>query len=83
MDKPTNLLLPFDPETQELLHQVDKACSVQLEAIIKDMEKASLAGATEYKPDIETLVWSRVAKAYGILMNRAIESGWVQGVLRE
>jgi len=78
--KHIDIISPFDDETQALLIQVDNACASQMQRIMEDMEKASLAGDTEYKMDLESLVWSRVIRAYGILMNRSIDAGWVKGI---
>ena len=80
-EQPTSIIAEFDEETQELLKSVDKACSAQMGEIMADMERASLAGDTEYKMDLETLVWTKVIRAYGILINRAIDAGWVTGVV--
>ena len=77
-----SILAPFDDDTQELLRQVDGACMAQSEHVKSEMSKASLAGG-EYKVDLETLTWIKIIKAYGILMNRAIEAGWVRGVILE
>ena len=76
---PTNLLTPFDEETQLLLLQVDNACAQVLAGFKEEANKASLANK-ELEVDIEAIVWSRIIKAYGVLMNRAIECGWVEGI---
>ena len=82
-DVPTSLLTPFDSETQVLLQEVDGACAAQKAVLMEKIKQASLAGETQYKMDLETMVWTKIIKAYGILMNRAIDSGWVEGVHTE
>ena len=79
----TSIIAEFDEETQVLLTSVDKACAAQMKEILHEVEMASLAGDTEYKMDLETMVWTKVIRAYGILMNRAIDAGWVTGVITE
>jgi hypothetical protein len=76
------ILAPFDDETQKLLNEVDSACRMQSELLLEEMSKASLA-AEEYKMPIESMVWWKVIQAYGVLMNRAIDAGWVDGILTE
>lgn len=73
----------FDDNTQDLLLRVDRACSQQFENIQAEIDAASLAGDKEFKLDLESIVWMEIAKAYGILMNRAIDEGWVEGVVLE
>ena len=76
------VLAPFDEETEKLLLEFDQACRMQSEVLLKAMERSSLAGE-EYVMTIETMVWWKAIKAYGILMNRAINAGWVRGVVTE
>ena len=57
-------------------------CRMQMDVLMEDMSKSSLKGE-DYKMDIETMVWFKVIKAYGILMNAAIDAGWVRGVVTE
>ena len=73
----------FDDKTQALLTRVDRACSQQFESIQAEIDAASLAGDKEFKLDLESIVWLEIAKAYGILMNRAIDSGWVEGIITD
>jgi hypothetical protein len=80
MEDLTSLLAPFSDEDQAVLLEVDNACSIQAQHVKAEMDKASLSGG-EYKVDLETLTWMKITKAYGILMNRAIEAGWVEGVM--
>jgi hypothetical protein len=79
-DEPTSLLAPFDEETQVLLLEVDAACSLQMQQLMEKINQAALAGDEEYKMDLETMVWTKVIRAYGKLMNRAIDAGWISGV---
>jgi hypothetical protein len=74
-----HILAPFDDETQALLHKVDSACASQVENVKEELNKASLSNG-EYQVDLETLVWMEIIKAYGVLMNRAIDAGWVKGI---
>lgn len=80
-DKEQELLAPFDDKTQELLIELDTACGIQMDNIKKDVKKAELYG-NEFELDLETMVWMKFIKGYGILMNRAIDAGWVKGIHR-
>jgi hypothetical protein len=83
MDPSTKpLLAPFDEATQELLLEIDQAMKAQAEHIKGEANWASLNNKP-YKPDMETLVWLKVMKGYGVLMNRALEAGWIKGALYE
>ena len=73
----------FEDETQALLARVDNACSQQYINIQAEIDAASLAGDKEFRLDLESIVWMEIAKAYGILYNRAVEEGWVKGILRD
>ena len=77
--KGASLLLPFDDDEQLLLKQVDNACFIQGKLLKEEATRQKLAG----KPltvDMETLVWFKLIRAYGILFNRAVDAGWVTGV---
>ena len=77
--KGASLLLPFDDDEQLLLKQVDNACFTQGKLLKEEATRQKLAG----KPltvDMETLVWVKLIRAYGILFNRAVDAGWVTGV---
>ena len=76
-----HLTSKFDDKTQALVQRVDRACSQQFENIQAEIDAASLAGDKEFRLDLESIVWMEIAKAYGILMNRAIDEGWVEGVI--
>lgn len=76
------MLAPFDNDTQLLLLEVDRAMKEQAEQVKGEANWASLNNK-EYEPDVETLVWLKIMQAYGVLMNRALEAGWVQGGLYE
>ncbi len=78
----SKILAPFDAETQELLFKVDAACASQVEGVREELKKASLSNG-EYQVPLETLVWMEIIKAYGVLMNRAIDAGWVKGIHTE
>jgi hypothetical protein len=43
-DDTTNLLAPFDEETQVLLLEVDAACSLQMQQLMEKINQAALAG---------------------------------------
>jgi len=73
----------FGDETQALLMRVDRACGEQYAIIQADIDAASLAGDKEFKLDLESIVWMEIAKAYGILYNRAVDEGWVKGIVLE
>ena len=73
----------FAEDVQTLLYRVDFACSQQYKNIQEEIDAASLAGDKEFKLDLESIVWLEIAKAYGILYNRAVDEGWVKGVLTD
>ncbi len=83
MDGLTKGLGPFDVEQQTLLIQVDNACSQQMQELQDKMKKASLAGDVEYEISYEDLIWTKIIRAYGLLMNQAIAQGWVGGIMTE
>lgn len=76
------LLTKFDEPTQKLLKEVDLACKVQVEKMREEANKASLAGK-ELEIDMETMVWVRIIKAYGVLYNRAVDAGWIDDIMLE
>ena len=63
--------------------RVDRACGEQYALIQKEIDAASLAGDKDFKVDLESLVWLEIAKAYGILYNRAVDEGWVKGIITD
>ena len=71
----------FEDDIQALLMRVDRACGQQFELIQAEIDAASLAGDEEFKLDLESIVWMEIAKAYGILYNRAVDEGWVDGII--
>lgn len=75
-----SILTPFDEPTQKLLKELDTACAAQIELLREEARKASLSGDKELQVDLETLVWSRFIRGYGILYNRAIDAGWIQDI---
>lgn len=70
------LLAPFEEKDQEILKQVDLACQMQMSRLKDEATRVKLAGEP-LEPDMETLTWLRIIKAYGILYNRAVEAGWI------
>ena len=74
------MLAPFDDEVCKLLKELDNACAVQTAMFKEEMNKASLKGEV-FSPDMETLVWLKFIKGFGILYNRAIDAGWVRDIL--
>jgi len=79
---PTSILLPFDEETQKRLLLMDAGCQVLVEQ--ENTEEARCLLSNEpYEPDMETAGFKEFIACYGILMNRAIEAGWIKGVLHE
>jgi hypothetical protein len=79
MDKPTSILAPFDAPTQFRLKLMDAGC----EAIViseGEEEKRALLAGEEYSPDQQTIAFLEFCKCFGILMNRAIDCGWVEGI---
>ncbi len=82
VDKATSILKPFDDESQILLNEVDYACSVQMESLRKEAQAKSLANET-LEIDVEVMAWLKIIKAYGILYNRAVDAGWIEGVITE
>ena len=75
-----DLLLPFEDDVQHLLKQVDHACMLQQKRVLEASRKAKLAGQP-LEVDMETLVWTKIIKAYGILFNRAVDAGWIQDIM--
>ena len=73
---------PFDDETQAKLHEWDNLCRGQHIILEDAMKKASLAGE-DYKMTIDDMIWFKGITAFGILMNRAIDAGWVTGIMTE
>lgn len=76
------LLIKFDEPTQHLLKEVDLACQAQVALMREEAEKASLAGK-ELEIDMETMVWVKIIKAWGILYNRAVDAGWIDDIMLE
>jgi len=74
------VIAEFDDDTQELLKELDMACGVQMESLRKEAASKSLANE-ELQINTETMVWLRFIKGFGILYNRAIDSGWITGVM--
>jgi len=77
------ILAEFNDEDQKFLGEVDRACRVVLDGLKGDARKASLSGEDTMQIDMETAVWLKVTRAYGILYNRAIEASWIRGVVTE
>lgn len=77
-----NMIAPFDEETQNDLKEMDVACAIQIKQLREKAAQASLAGVP-YEIDVETMVWMKVIKSFGILYNRAIDAGWIDGVHME
>lgn len=79
MDKHTSILAPFDEPTQFRLKLMDSGC----EQIVKQEEEAknkALFAGEEYLPDQQTVAFLEFCKCFGILMNRAIDAGWIDGI---
>jgi len=72
------ILAPFDEHTQMRLKLMDAGC----EAIVLGEEAEQAADPESYAPDAPTVAFLEFAKCFGILMNRAIDAGWVNGVLK-
>ncbi len=73
------MLLPFSEEEQGVLKEVDIACKVHAKKLGQDMQRAAMRNK-DWEPDTEGLVTMSFLSAYGILMNRAIDAGWVTGI---
>jgi len=76
-----SILAPFDEKTQLLLNEVDNACRVVFDGLKGDVQTASLEGDDKFDVDMETAVWLKVIRAYGILFNRGIDAGWIKGIM--
>lgn len=75
-DEYVALIAPFEEEEQLLLKEIDLACQMQMSRLKDEATRVKLAGLP-MEPDMETLVWLKIIKAYGVLYSRAIEAGWV------
>ena len=73
-----NYTTPFPDKIVEFLQDVDLACRNQ--AI--DW-KTQLDEDPKWEPDDTDVAWMAMIKAYGILYNRAIDTGWLKGFLVE
>lgn len=76
------ILSPFDEDTQALLKELDVACAAQINQLRADARKKSLIGEP-YEADVETMVWLKFIKGYGILYNRAVDAGWLEDIIQE
>lgn len=74
------ILAPFSDDVQALLIELDEACAVQHKNLKEEAKKASLGGKY-LEVDMETLVWLKFIKGYGILFNRGVDAGWIKGVI--
>lgn len=80
VNQPTSqVIAPFDEETNTLLAEVDIACRGQQDLIKQEAKIASLNNKP-LEVDMGTLAWLKIIKAYGVLYNRAIDAGWASGV---
>ena len=77
------LLAPFDDADAKFLTEVDRACRAVMASMEEEANKASLAGEDELKLDMETIAWLKFIRGYGILYNRAVESGWLKGIVTD
>lgn len=83
MPHSVKILAPFNDEDALFLSEVDVACRTVMAVMEGEANAASLAGEDELKLDMETIAWLKFIRGYGILFNRAVESGWLKGVVTE
>jgi len=77
------LLAPFDDDDAKFLNEVDAACRAVMLGMKEEADASSLAGESELKLDMETIAWLKFIRGYGILYNRAVESGWLKGIVTD
>jgi hypothetical protein len=75
----TKLLAPFDEETQEFLKLVDSACTRGIDMLGAEMRRCKLK-EEEFEVTHEVLATINMIRGFGILYNRCIDAGWVDGV---
>ena len=75
----TDILAPFDDETQEFLRLVDKACDTAIEDMKDEKRRCELTGE-EFQMNYEIAAQLNMIRAFGIMYNRCVDAGWVEGV---
>jgi len=73
-DATTNLLAPFDDETQDFLRFIDKECHraiAELNRYKQELEEKDEA----MPPDVIAML--NMIRAYGMLFNRCVDAGWI------
>lgn len=83
MKNQAKILAPFNKEDAKFLNEVDYACKAVMEGMEKEATAASLAGKEVMELDMETIAWLKFIRGFGILYNRAIDSGWLRGVVTD
>lgn len=77
------ILAPFNDEDALFLDQVDVACRAVMVGMEEEANAASLAGKEVLELDMETIAWLKFIRGFGLLYNRAVDSGWLKGVVTE
>ncbi len=75
------ILAPFNDEDAKFINEVDFACRAAMRGMHEEANALSLKGEDSMPLDMETLAWLKFIRGYGILYNRAVESGWLKGIL--
>lgn len=75
----TEVLAPFDSETQEFLRFVDEACQNGMEMLRDEKRRCELTGE-EFQLTYEVMAMLNMIRGFGILYNRCIDAGWVKGL---
>lgn len=78
-----SILAPFNATDQKFLNEVDSACRAVMAGMEEEVNAASLSGKKELQLDVETIAWLKFIRGYGILFNRAVDAGWVEGIITE
>ena len=79
-EDPTNVILaPFDEATQFRLKLMDAGCE-QIVTQEEEVKKQAELSGVKYEVSMETAALLEFSKCFGILMNRAIDCGWIDDI---
>jgi hypothetical protein len=79
MAQSTSILAEFDDDTQEFLKFVDSACTRGIDMIGAEMRRCKLKDE-EFEITPEVMATINMIRGFGILYNRCIDAGWIDGV---
>ena len=75
------ILAPFNDVDAKFLTEVDRACRAVMAAMEEEANKTALSGEQNMKLDMETIAWLKFIRGFGLLYNRAVDCGWLQGIV--